>query len=82
MTDRMTSKDVKEARRRAMNRIAREMAGEDRLTVKDLESAEKAVRGLSLDALRDLGKGASNKGSKKMEGFSMGGMADYIKDLL
>ena len=99
----MTLKDVKEAKIKAKYRLARKRAGQDRLTMKDLESAEKEIRGLSLDALRDLGKGASNKGSNaidqyiidrgkarrrvkpgdsKMKGFSMGGVADYIKELL
>ena len=100
----MTLKDVKEAKIKAKYKLARKRAAQDRLTMKDLESAEKEIRGLSLDALRDLGKGASNKGSnaidqyiiekgkarrrrvkpgeEKKQGFSMGGMADYIKELL
>lgn len=62
MTDRVTAAGLKILKKKAKYNLAKANAAGDRLTQSDLMSAEKRIRGLSLEALRDLAKGASNKG--------------------
>ena len=52
--------------------MARASAGADRLTQSDLMFAEQRTKGLSLEALKDLAKGASNKG--------VGPLNEYMRD--
>ena len=87
MTDRFTQKDMEQIKDRV---------GEDRVTKKDidqylqekgLEIMNREDRNIRDSYLKAVGKGAEKRrrvkpGDSKMEGFSMGGMADYIKDLL
>ena len=87
MTDRLTQKDMEQIKDRV---------GEDRVTKKDIDQylQEKGLEMMNENKfLRGFGKeegvasGVASgvaKGAKKLKqkGFSMGGMADYIKDLL
>ena len=79
MTDRFTKKDMEQIKKRV---------GEDRVTKKDIEQylQEKGLEIMNREDrnIRDSYLQAIGKGAKKLkqEGFSMGGMADYIKDLL
>ena len=87
MTDRFTQKDMEQIKDRV---------GEDRVTKKDidqylqekgLEIMNREDRNIRDSYLQAIGKGSEKRrrvqpGESKMGGFSMGGMADYIKDLL
>ena len=72
MTDRVTAADLKKLKTKAKYNLAKANAAGDRLSKSDVMSAEKRIRGLSLEALRDLAKGASNKG--------VGPLNEYMKD--
>ena len=87
MTDRLPQKELE----RIKDRV-----GEDRVTKKDinqylqekgLEIMNREDRNIRDSYLQAIGKGSEKRrrvkpGESKMGGFSMGGMADYIKDLL
>ena len=87
MTDRFTQKDMEQIKDRV---------GEYRVTKKDidqylqekgLEIMNREDRNIRDSYLQAIGKGSEKRrrvkpGESKMGGFSMGGMADYIKDLL
>ena len=72
MTDRVTAEGLKILKKKAKYNLAKANAAGDRLSQSDLMSAEKRIRGLSLEALRDLAKGASNKG--------VGALNEHMKD--
>tara|TARA_A100001388_G_scaffold159521_1_gene118999 strand:+ start:133 stop:549 length:417 start_codon:yes stop_codon:yes gene_type:complete len=72
MTDRVTEADLKILKKKAKHNLARASAGADRLTQSDLMFAEQRTKGLSLEALKDLAKGASNKG--------VGPLNEYMRD--
>ena len=91
MTDRLTQKDMEQIKDRVgEDRVTRKDINQY-LQEKGLEmmNENKFLRGIGEKegVASAIGKGAEKRrrvkpGESKMKGFSMGGMADYIKDLL